>query len=198
MLNIVELILLFVVPILIISFLLIAVGAVSDHTSIHFAALVLLTILAWLAFAAIIGPALVHIQLKSSRMEKTTYKEALETSRQFWLRFVILSITVAVVIVFGLILLIVPGLIFIRRYFLAQYVLIDQDLSVTESMEASSKLTKGRSMAVFGIIGVDILIALPNVIPVIGSVITFVLQIAYLCAPAIRYQQLKALKPVKA
>ena len=51
-------------------------------------------------------------------------------------------------------------------------------------------------MSIFGIIGIDILISLPNVIPVVGGLITFVLQIAYFCAPAIRYDQLKALKPV--
>ena len=47
-------------------------------------------------------------------------------------------------------------------------------------------------MAVFGIIGVDILISLANVIPIIGGLITFLLQIVYFCAPAIRYEQLKA------
>jgi uncharacterized membrane protein len=95
----------------------------------------------------------------------------------------------------GLLLLIVPGIIFIRRYFLSHYALIDQDLSTGDSMRTSNELSKGRSMSIFGILGVDILIGIPSFIPFIGSIITFLLQVAYFCAPAIRYEQLKALKP---
>ena len=158
--------------------------------------LVILVIFGVLIYSGLVGPALVYTQLKSGRMEKIAYEDAFACSKKFWARYIGLSIVVSIVIFVGLLLLIVPGIIFIRRYFLSQYALIDQDLSIGESMHASNKLSKGRSGSVFGIIGVDILISLANIIPVIGGIITFALQIAYFCAPAIRYEQLKALKPI--
>lgn len=199
-LNIVELIMVFLVPAAILGLYFMIVASAAATTSsdgISAAAIVLIAIgvVATAVFAALIGPAFIHIQLKSARMEKATYESAWATSKKFWWRYLLVSIAVGLTIAIGFLLLIVPGIIFLRRYFLSSYALIDQDLGVGESMKRSNELSKGRSMAIFGIVGVDILISLPNVIPVIGGLITFVLQIAYFCAPAIRYDQLKALKP---
>ena len=200
-LNIVELIMIFLVPTAVLAlYFLIVASAVSTtgSGSISAVAIVLLVIgvVVTAAFAALIGPAFIHIQLKSARMEKATYESAWATSKKFWWRYLLVSIAVGLTIGIGLLLLIVPGIIFLRRYFLSTYALIDQDLGVGDSMKRSNDLSRGRAMSIFGIIGVDILISLPNVIPVVGGLITFVLQIAYFCAPAIRYDQLKALKPV--
>lgn len=202
-LNIVELIVLFLVPTAVLAlYFLIAASAIGATSSggINAAGVILIIIgvAVTAVFAALIGPAFIHIQLRSARMEKATYQSAWETSKKFWWRYLLVSIAVGLTIGIGFLLLIIPGIIFLRRYFLSQYALIDQDLGVGESMKRSNQLSRGRSMAIFGIIGVDILISLPNVIPVIGGLITFVLQIAYFCAPAIRYDQLKALKPVAA
>jgi hypothetical protein len=204
-LNILEFILIYLVPAVILGAVLfglwgswaIGTGAISNVDGGAVVAIVISGLLL-LAFAALVGPALVYAQLKSARLEKASYQEAWEISKKFWWRFLLLSIAVGVTIVIGLILLIVPGIIFLRRYFLSQYAMIDQDLSVGDSMRASNELSRGRSMAIFGIIGVDILISLPNFIPLIGGIVTAALQIAYFCAPAIRYEQLKALRPVAA
>ncbi len=194
-LNIVEIIMIFLIPtiVLFVVGLVLALLIPSDSRAVGLA---ILFAIGGLIYVGLVGPALVYAQLTSGRMEKVTYNDAFACSKKFWARFIGLSIVVGLVVLVGLLLLIVPGIIFLRRYFLSQFALIDQDLSIGDSMRTSNKLSKGRSMAVFGIIGVDILIGLPNVIPVIGGIITFVLQIAYFCAPAIRYQQLKALKPV--
>ncbi len=194
-LNIVEIIMIFLVPTLalVLTGLLISLLIPSDARVVG---LIVLFVVGGLIYSGLVGPALVYTQLKSGRMEKVTYEGAFACSKKFWARYIALSIVVGLVIFVGLLLLIVPGIIFIRRYFLSQYTLIDQDLGIGDSMHASNELSKGRSGAVFGVIGVDILISLPNVIPVIGGLITFALQIAYFCAPAIRYEQLKTLKPV--
>jgi hypothetical protein len=202
-LNILELVVFFLVPTAALTIYFAIVSAAASVTGngdgIGTGSIVLFAVggLAALIYGVLLGPAIVHIQLKSARMEKASYQSAWEVSKKFWWRFLLLSLTVGIVIFIGLLLLIVPGIIFIRRYFLSQYALIDRDLGLGASMRASDELSRGRAMSIFGIIGVDILINVPSFIPIIGSVITFLLQIAYFCAPAIRYQQLKSLKPVE-
>lgn len=196
-LNIVTIILVFLVPTLVLLVLgfIISLLIPSGGRAVGLA---VLFVIGALIYAGAVGPALILTQLKSGRMEKVSYDQAFECSKKFWARYIGLSIVVGLVVSVGLILLIVPGIIFIRRYFLSQFTMIDQDLSIGESMRASNELSKGRAMAVFGVIGVDILIGIPSAIPVVGSFITFILQIGYFCAPAIRYEQLKGLKPVPA
>ncbi len=202
-LNIVELIMVFLVPMVVLSLyflIVVATAGIASNSSNSVSALgiVLLAVgvVAAVVYAVLLGPALVHIQLKCARMQKVTYETAWATSKKFWWRYLILSIAVGLTIVVGFLLFIIPGFIFLRRYFLSSYALIDQDLSTGDSMRVSSKLSRGRPALIFGVLGVDILIVIPNFIPFIGSFITFVLQIAYFCAPAIRYDQLRALKPV--
>lgn len=197
-LNLLELIVIYAVPSAILALLFLVGASMASSSGSGAVVLIGLGVLAALVYATLLGPAIIHIQLKSARMEKATYESAWATSKKFWWRFLLLSIAVGFVIAIGLLLLIVPGIIFIRRYFLSQYALIDQDLDVGDSMRASNELSRGRSMAVFGILGVDILIGIPSFIPIIGQIITFLLQIGYFCAPAIRYQQLKGLKPAAA
>ena len=95
-------------------------------------------------------------------------------------------------IVVGLILFIIPGLIFIRRYFLAPYVMLDKrPKSISEAMEISARISKPNSGAIWGIIGVIFLIGVVSIIPIIGWLLSFALGVAYSIAPALRYQELK-------
>jgi len=114
---------------------------------------------------------------------------------KFTLRIIGISIVTSVIIVLGLMALVVPGVIFIRRYFLAPYVLIDQDLSIGEAMRESARLTRPYPMSFWGLVGVNIILNLPSFVPVIGWAISFVLGSLYTAAPAIRYLELKKLNP---
>lgn len=199
-LNLAELIMVFLAPLAVLAlYFLIAVAAagITSNGDINGFGIALLAIgvVAAVVYAVLLGPAIVHIQLQGARMQKVTYEALWATSKKFWWRYLILSLAVGLTILIGFILLIVPGVIFLRRYFLSQYALIDQDLGIGASMKRSNQLSSGRAMSIFGIIGVDILISLANVVPLIGGIITFLLQIIYFCAPAIRYEQLKSLKP---
>lgn len=205
-LNIVELIMVFLVPMVVLSiYFLIALAAAglssdasTGEVNIFGAILLGIGVLAAIVYAVLLGPTLVHIQLKSARLQRVSYDDIWAASKKFWWRYLVLSLAVGLTILVGLILLIVPGIIFLRRYFLSSYALVDQDLGIGASMRASNKLSRGRAMSIFGILGVNILIGLPSFIPIVGSAITFVLQIAYFVAPAIRYDQLKTLQPAVA
>ncbi|HET9174512.1 MAG TPA: YciC family protein, partial [Candidatus Saccharimonadales bacterium] len=111
---------------------------------------------------------------------------------RYFLRLIGLYALIAILVVLGFLLLIVPGLIFIRRYFLAPYFLVDQDMSIHESMRESAAVSKDHAKSIWGIIGVYVIIALPTVIPLFGSILSAILQTFYSCAAALRYDELIA------
>lgn len=139
-------------------------------------------------------------QLKSVRGEKTTIRSSLQTGRHFAWRYLGLGICVGLLTLGGLLLLIVPGLFMIRRYYLAPYYLIDRDLGVFEAMRQSAAASKRFSRAIWGLLGVMFLISLPAIVPILGWIANAVLALMYFCAPAVRYQQMQHLdeQPVNA
>lgn len=143
-----------------------------------------------IVLAILLGPAITYVQLQSAKGNKVQLSEAITTGAKFIFRFIGLAILVSVLIMGGLILFIIPGLIMVRRYFLSAYLLIDKNIGIIEAMKQSAALTKPYSSKVWGIVGVNILISLPSFIPIIGTIISSVLQLLYSFAPAIRYIQL--------
>jgi len=137
--------------------------------------------------------ALPYIQLKSARGEKVGFMQAINGGRPYFWRLIGLYIIMTAIIVIGLVLFIVPGIIMIRRYFLANYFLVDRNLGIQEAMRQSAAATKGRSGAVWGIIGVQILLAGVSIVPILGRFISTVIALFYSVAPAMRYEQLKDL-----
>lgn len=105
-----------------------------------------------------------------------------------------LYLLVGLITVIGFILFIVPGVIMLRRYFLAPYVFLDhENIGVWDAMEKSAVMTKKHSGSVYRVIGVMLLFALFGVVPLIGWIASFFLGFFYSVAPAIRYQELKKL-----
>ena len=133
------------------------------------------------------------LQLEAANGKTPGFDFLWQQAKKYWFRLFGLSLVVGVLMILGFLLLIVPGLIVLRRYFLAPYILIDKDLSISQAMEESAKLTKPNSRAIWGVIGVSILLALPSIIPVVGPIIAFLLGAAYSVAPALRYEELKKL-----
>lgn len=114
-------------------------------------------------------------------------------AKKYALRLVGLGIVTGLAIMFGIILLIVPGLIAIRSFILAPYVMIDHDLGVWDSMAKSASLTKPYAGSIWGLIGVGFLIALLGAIPFVGGLISLAVGVLYSVAPALRYQEIKKL-----
>ena len=137
--------------------------------------------------------ALFGLELESSKGKKATYAQLWKMAKKYSLRLLGLGIVAGLFIALGLVLFIVPGLILIRRYFLAPYVLVDKDMGIMEAMRYSAELSKPYSGYIWGVIGVTILIAMTNVVPVFGALISLALGVLYSVAPALRYQELKKL-----
>lgn len=151
--------------------------------------------LLWFIFVLAIGT-IVQVMTQEAQLEAVEHKPldfgrlwsvAKEMGWQMFGLYLLIGLYVFV----GLILFIIPGLIMLRRYFLAPYVMLDTRCSIKEAMERSAEMTKPYSKYIWGVIGVMVLIGLANVIPGIGWLIAFVLGMFYSLAPALRYQELK-------
>jgi hypothetical protein len=148
----------------------------------------------WFLFSLVAGT-IIQIMTQEAQLEATKGKN-LDFGRLWavvkdigWRMFG-LYLLIGLYIFVGLVLFIIPGLIMLRRYFLAPYVMLDTKCGITEAMERSADLTKPYSGYIWGIIGVMFLIGLFNIIPGIGWMISFVLGMLYSIAPALRYQEL--------
>ena len=104
-----------------------------------------------------------------------------------------LYVAMAVIIVVGFILLIIPGFYMIRRYILAPYVMIDKKVGIRQALDKSAELSLINPGALWGVIGVMFLIGFLNIIPFIGGLLSFAVGALYSIAPAMRYDQLKRL-----
>ncbi len=144
----------------------------------------------------ILVPFMYVLKLQSAKGVKVGLHKALKQCLPFVWRIIGLSIFRSVIIIVGLILLIVPGVLLWRRYFLAPYYLVDQNLSIFEAMKKSAAQTKPYSSALWGMLGVYILItigsAILGIIPFIGSIIGAIIGLLYTCAGAVRYLQIKS------
>lgn len=136
-------------------------------------------------------PAGFYIELQAAKRKTINTVNAIKASWKYFGRVIGLSLLVGLIVVIGLIAFIIPGLIFIRRYFLAPYFLIDKDMGIQQSMSTSAKATKGRPKAIWGVIGVAVLFSFLGVIPIFGGLVSLILLTLYTCAPAMRYLELQ-------
>ncbi|MDQ5886479.1 MAG: hypothetical protein QG628_876 [Patescibacteria group bacterium] len=135
----------------------------------------------------------IKLQLSVAQGKKPTMKALWEFARDNTFKLIGLGIILSVVITVGLIAFIIPGLIFIRRYVLSPYVLADKKIGILESMKQSAELSKPYSGAIWGVIGVSILLSLVSVFGAVGTIISAILAVLYSVAPALRYEELKKL-----
>ena len=100
----------------------------------------------------------------------------------------------------GLILLIIPGVIFAVWFALAMYILILENKGIMESLSKSKELVKGHFWTVFGynlFFGIVMLIIsgfLQMVVPFIGSLIVMVFSAFYSLFPLLLYRELVKVK----
>ncbi len=151
----------------------------------------------WFIFAIIVG-LMVQIMLQKSQLDVVSTKKpdigrAWQTAKKMWRPMIGLYIVMVLIFLAGLILLLIPGLFMIRRYIFAPYVMLEKKCGIKQALEESHQLGLTNTGAVWGLIGVMFLISLVGVLPLIGSLASFVVGALYSIAPALRYEQLKKL-----
>jgi hypothetical protein len=135
----------------------------------------------------LIATGLVILRLRSVRGDKVDLSEAIRDGLPFVLRYFLLSICIAFLVIVGLILLIVPGIIMMRRYYLAPFYLIDKKMGVFEAMRTSAQASKQYSDSIYGVFGVMLLFLLLCFV-----LVGFALLMMYYCADALRYEQIRS------
>lgn len=161
----------------------------ANHTyTISGAALALsaLTVLITL----LIAPGLIVLQLACVRMQKTTAGEAFQKGLRYFWKLIGLGIVLAIALVVALILFIVPFFLLLPRVVLSTYFLIDRDMGIFDAIRASNEAYK-KHHGIWGIIGVNVLIYIPSIIPFIGRIVSTSLSYLYEPALALRYEQIR-------
>jgi len=153
--------------------------------------------LLWLLIIGIVGT-IAQIMAQAAQLEAAGRKHV--DFSQLWdvvkkrgWRMFGLYVVMGVIITIGFILLVIPGLIFIRRYILAPYVMLERNIGIMDSLNESAALSKLNPGAIWGVMGVMFLIGLMNIIPIIGGLAAFAFGSLYSVAPALRYRQLNKL-----
>jgi hypothetical protein len=151
----------------------------------------------WLVIIGLIGTAVQVMsnaaQLEAAEGKPLHFERLWRVVKDLGWRMLGLYLLMAVMFSIGLFLLVIPGLVLIKRYLFAPYVMIDKKTTISQSMAQSAELSRRNSGSVWGLIGVMFLIGLVNIIPIIGGLASFVFGALYSLAPALRYQQLKKL-----
>jgi len=147
--------------------LIIGIGAISfalDFVSDQFqedisALSSLIFFLHWIIMV-ILNMGLIYITLRFCDNAKPIYADLFVPSKKF-LTFIAASILYGLIVFAGLILLIVPGIVWAIRYSLFRFLIIDEDLGPIDALKKSAELTDGSKWNLFLF---DILIGLINIL----------------------------------
>jgi uncharacterized membrane protein len=136
------------------------------------------------------------LQLRATAHAKINLLDLYKQSFRYLPRLIGLGLVVGLLVVGGLILLIVPGLIMFRRYLLAGYYLVDQDLSIGEAMRRSAASSKPAAGYIWGVIGVQALFSMGSsifgILPSgLGEFAADVVVLLVWFLPVLRYIELR-------
>ena len=98
--------------------------------------------------------------LKAARGDKLEIKDMFAAFQNYW-NAVLAGLLVMIIIVIGLILIIVPGIIFACKLAFTPYLVVDRKMEVIEAVKESWRMTNGHAWKVFliGLLGIPISIA---------------------------------------
>lgn len=145
-----------------------------------------------LVITAVLSIALFITQLASAKTKKIRLRESIDEAMKLFLPMTLLAIMSALLFIAGFTLFILPGFIVIFFLIFAAYVLIDERLSPLESMKKSYYIVKANWKVVAALVIVNGVINFPAIVPVLGTFISTILSILYLCLPTILYLRLKS------
>ncbi len=157
-------------------------------------ALVIILSLIGMVIGLFVNMAYVRIGLLFAGGEKAEYADLYLSYPLFW-KFLVGSILYGLIVLGGLILLIVPGIIFAVKYQFFMYLIIDQGMDPVESIKRSGEITQGVKWDVFvldlAFMGINLLGLLACFVGLFATVPTTMVAMAYvyrrlLAAPAVR------------
>lgn len=113
-----------------------------------------------LAIGAFIQSCFIFMYFNSLKDKHFELKDVMDYGFRTLPKMFVLIFVMDILLIVSFILLVIPFLIILPRVYLAPYFLVQDNLSASEALGFSWNLTKGHSKEVYGIIGLDLLIAL--------------------------------------
>jgi len=148
----------------------------------------------FLVIYVILYALITKLQLEAAKGKVVSLRQLWASTKSRIVTFGLLCIAIGTLVAVGLIAFIIPGIIFIRRYVMAPYILLDNyDMTISEAMRRSSELSKPYSGYIWGVIGVGILLGSTTAIPFTGPILSLVLTSIYGIAMPLRYLEIKKL-----
>ncbi|MBN1176573.1 MAG: DUF975 family protein [Dehalococcoidales bacterium] len=122
-----------------------------------------LTIVAIAYGILVLGPidyGVSYSYLKAARGDKVEIKDMFTAFQNYW-NAVLASVLVGVIVVIGLVLIIIPGIIFACKLAFTPYLVVDRKMEVIEAVKTSWRMTNGHAWKVFliGLLAIPIFIA---------------------------------------
>jgi len=149
------------------------------------------------ALSVLFTGAVTYLMIKNVRHQKADLNEALNAGVAKFAQMVVQTILITIIVFMSILLLIVPFFFVLPRVFLAPYYIFDRDMTAVDAIKASWEETRGHSTKVWGIIGVNVLIALIAV-TIIGIPLAIYFAVLYSAAETLLYFWLKDRRPVSA
>lgn len=192
--NLETCIILIVVPALLITLGSLLVERTGISNAVKSAAVLILVV--GLVMTIVSALATTYFELRAARGEFPTIADVYRSISTYGIRIFGLGLLVGLAILVGFLLLIVPGFIMIRRYFLAPYFLVDEDLGIREAMDRSAAVTKPVSASVYGVLLVTVLVGavsagIDSTLEPFGSIVGAFIGLIYVFGPALFYLHLK-------
>ncbi len=125
--------------------------------------------------------------VKGKRVE---IADTIKTGGNYFFKSLGLNVLVSLSLIGSFLLLIVPFFFVLPRLLLANYYLVNEDLSIIDAYKASWNETKGHSGKVWGVLGASLLMAL-LMITVIGIPFAVYFLLMYSAATAVLYSYIK-------
>lgn len=158
----------------------------------HFAGIIIIAIAGlWRLINTPIG---YYLQTRAINDKMPSLGECYAKGLPFWFKVVGFEIFFAIITVIGLILLIVPGLIIFRRYYLSPYYIVGKNLGIADAMRVSAEQTRPVSGWVWGTFGVSIVLTflaiIVSAIRFVGPILAAFTSLIYFFGPALRWHEI--------
>lgn len=137
------------------------------------------------------APTLAMTQLQSAREKTISPREAYRLAAPFFWRWFGLVILLAMIYIVAIACFIIPFFFMLRRYVLAPFYLLGQDVSISEAMRQSASDSRYYSKAVWGLVITQALLGIICAIPFFGWIAGWIPGVLYACAPAILYLRIQ-------
>lgn len=131
------------------------------------------------------------LKIVRENRSKISFKEAWQLGAGHTLKLFWLSLAVGLMIVFGLVLLIAPGLYFIAKYSLSFNSSVDKSQGVQASTKHSAEISKGKRWFILGFFMVMFLVSIiTSVVPILGDIAGIVIGIISVIGTTVIYLHL--------